>query len=195
MILIINRSDEMSFKIHRKDDKMKPEQKIRAILSFILFDAKSHQKRPEELITFAALVKQVFQEWTYREKDWILTHTYKEIQDRKPDRQDLVFWQVDRMKFAAALFLYAVVPYYKFCKWTKGVMDDVQYDKHAQLILELLMIAIDGGTVDAKLVQDFTQEYYWNTITARYMRKVQQLLNMSDNEFMNLGNCDTWLND
>ncbi len=167
-------------------EQLGPEEKIRSVLGFILFDNDSHLIKNNETITFAQLVRDVFKNWINRENNWIVTHTYNELPNEL-DNEIIVFWKKDRIRFSAALFLYTIIPFYKLRKNKK--------DKHGELILELLDSLIDGKEFNKQYFQDCDLTYYWHHETASYLYKSKQIMDMSDETFKNLEDFDTWLND
>ena len=164
---------------------MDQENKIRTILNFILFDYGSFIIKNNELITFAQLVKDVFKNWINRENRFIVTYTYKEL-PFKPDSDEIVFYKKDRIKFASALFLYCVIPFYKFRTHKK--------DKHGELIYELLDSLIKGEEFNKAHIKNFNLEYYWNEETSLYLYKIKEIMEMDEDTFKNLPDFDSWLN-
>jgi len=161
------------------------EDKIRATLSFILFDQKSFSIQNNEKITFAQLVRDVFKNWLNRKNDWIVRHTYNELTE--PDGETFVFWKICRKKCAIATILYAIIPFYKIKK--------NKPDKHGELILKLLNCLIDNKKINKKHIKYLDSEYYWHDKVPVYLKKAIELLDMTDDKFMNLPEFDTWLND
>ena len=167
---------------------MKPGDKVRATLSYILFDQKSFDIQGEEIITFAQLVRNVFNDWINKRNDWIIRFTYKEL-PQELNNETFVFWKICRKRCAAAILLYSVVPFYKFSN------DNESEDKHGVLILELLDSLLDAKKeINRDHITKLNLQYYWHDEVPRYLSKTLELLDMTDEEFMGLAEFDTWLN-
>ena len=168
--------------------------KVRSTINFILFDNNSFKIKNNEIITFAQLVRNVFRDWLERKNDNIIRFTFLELLDKNgqplnPDSEIFIFWYTNRIKFAASLFIYAILPYYKLYNRNKKT------DKHGELILELLDCLIDGKEFNKEHIKDCDLQYYWNNETSTYLGKIFELCNMTDYDFMNLpDDLDVWIN-
>lgn len=166
-------------------DSLTPGDKIRATISYILFDQTSFELKEIEIATFAEIVRIGFRDWINRTNDWIVRFTYLELPSDL-DSKTIVFWKKDKKRFTAALFLYAIIGHFRFRKSKE--------DKHGKLILELLDCLIDGKEFDREKVDNVYLEYYWNNTTVAYLAKVTELLDMTEDDFMKLPDFDAWLN-
>ncbi|MCJ7636334.1 MAG: hypothetical protein MUO21_02485 [Nitrososphaeraceae archaeon] len=166
-------------------NEVKPSDRIRALISYILFDEKVFGPNDHEKSSFPNAVRIGFKDWIERKNDRLVRYTYLEL-PQDLDSDTFVFWKKDKKRFTAAVFLYAIIGHFRFRKSKE--------DKHGKLISELLDCLIDGKEVDREKVNNVYLEYYWNDTTVSYLAKVTELLDMTDDEFMKLPDFDTWLN-
>lgn len=185
----------MKRKTSRRNSKSKPtsptiSSRVISTLGFIIFDRPSFDNKPGEEISFAEFVKINFQNFVERKYDHLIRFVFNEVSRKKPSNNGIfVFWQEDRMKFAAAMFLYTVIPFYKY----RG-KNSPRRDKYAYLIIRLLDALLGNIDIIERDLIEFDLEHYWDTETVMYLRKVKELLAMTDEKFKKLDNFDGWLN-
>lgn len=166
-------------------NEVNPGDRIRALVSYILFDEKIYGPDNYEKSSFPNEVRYGFKHWIKRKNDRLVRYTYLELPSDL-DSETIVFWKKDKKRFTAALFLYAIIGHFRFRKSKE--------DKHGKLILELLDCLIDGKEFDREKVDNVYLEYYWNNTTVAYLAKVTELLDMTEDDFMKLPDFDAWLN-
>lgn len=173
------------------------EEQVREQLNYVAlneqaFDEKNCSK------SYAKCLHENFKNWL-DSSNTIIRGGYMELlrygQVGNPQEDKYVFWGKNRLRYAAALLLHSVIPHYRFYtapRRKEGLNSRGHYHKHGELLLALLDSLVNCTTLSDESLNIIKINWYWDDKMMHHLKKATELLEMTDDRFMSLGDHDIW---